>query len=423
MRNFLDLILSWIVGVTLAISTFAHLANPYAFLDAVLLYGLVPGEIAKWVVVFAPFLQLTLAFCLISGLLRGGAWFIALPLFLGFSFVQSYAWLIGLGIPCGCFGASDAPIGWFSLSIVYSMSVLTIIALLLRKNRPAPTPLPLLFLAVLLFSPSAISQELTYPADSREESARIVVARLFRELDIETEVGRFNSAKEIADTLTEHGVSSRYFEKGQLGDLRYAEGATLLLLKNDWSSRGNTRWVLLLEISGDKATVLDPAVSADGAVTVSTAELLARWDGRGMFTARNEIAPRNLATLMRYLPLALFLFVGYLVWEMTHGKQRKPIPLSYQVGAILGFSLLFGLAYHFVLPTGLLKNDATEIVVKRFKPIVLELSLAETKEQLRSGDVLLFDTREAEKFAAGTIPGAVNFPVNAPLETSGIVAR
>lgn len=299
MRNFVDLLLSWIVGVTLAVSVLAHLANPYAFLDAVLLYGLVPGAIAKWVVILAPFLQLMLAFCLISGLLRGGAWIVALPLFLGFAVVQSYAWLIGLGIPCGCFGTSDTPIGWLSLGIVYGMLVLTIMALLLRRSAGMKSvqTLPMLFLAVLLFPVSATAGELTYPADSREESARIVTTGLFRELAIDAEAERLNSAKEIADTLTKHGIFSRYFEKGQLGDLRRAKGATLLLWKNDWSSRGNARWVLLFGISGNQAMVLDPAVSTNSTVTVSTAELLARWDGRGIFTAQEETNLGNVSSL------------------------------------------------------------------------------------------------------------------------------
>jgi len=37
------------------------------------------------------------------------------------------------------------------------------------------------------------------------------------------------------------------------------------------------------------------------------------------------------------------------------------------------------------------------------------------KEQLERGDILLFDTREAEKFAEGTIAGAVSFPVDSTL--------
>ena len=86
-----------------------------------------------------------------------------------------------------------------------------------------------------------------------------------------------------------------------------------------------------------------------------------------MYTAQQEVVPQNsFAAVMRYLPLLLFLFVSYLVWEFFNTQQRRAIPLTCQVGIIVGFSLLLGVAYHVALPTGLLKNDAAKSVIGRF---------------------------------------------------------
>ena len=67
---------------------------------------------------------------------------------------------------------------------------------------------------------------------------------------------------------------------------------------------------------------------------------------------------------------------------------------------ILGLTLLLSTAHYFI------RNYTAA-----------ELSAAETKSLLEQGGVLLFDTRPAEKFAEGTIPGAVNFPVDSTLES------
>jgi hypothetical protein len=56
-----------------------------------------------------------------------------------FATVQTSAWLRGLDISCGCFGPGhDSPIGWFSLSLVYGLLVLSLLrngAVLFLRSR------------------------------------------------------------------------------------------------------------------------------------------------------------------------------------------------------------------------------------------------------------------------------------------------
>jgi len=432
MPKLLEFLTAWIVGVVLAVSAFAHLAEPYHFLDAVMQYGLLPGTLAKLVAVFAPFFQLVLAFCLISGIMRDAAYYLALLLFLGFAFVQSYAWFAGLGIPCGCFGANDTPIGWFSLSIVYGTLALTALRILFhakRKKQSTKTaPAVATVLALILLVPSlGTAQELqestlTFPPDSREESARVATAALFQEFAIDAEASHFGTPKEIADALTAHGLHIRYFTGGTLGDLQKRAGdaspsvggVVLLQWKTDWSSRSSTRWVLLREIQDNRATVVDPTISVDEPTTISTAELLARWNGVGMVVSQEEIAAN--VPYLKYLPLGLFLFGAYLVWELRKITPPKVGNNYPQYATIVLATLLLGGTYHLATPTGLLRNPvAAEIVTERFTQHVPELTLAETKERLKQGKALFFDTREAEKFAEGTIDGAVSFPINSTL--------
>jgi len=349
MPKLFEFLTAWIVGVTLAVSAFAHLEEPYHFLDAIMQYGLLPGSLAPFVAVFAPFFQLVLAFCLISGVMRDTAYCLALLLFLGFAFVQTYAWFAGLGIPCGCFGASDTPIGWFSLSIVYGMLVLTagrIVCHITRKRRaggltpPALVPSGLLFaLAFLLLIPSlGMAQEWAFPPDSREESARVVTAALFQKFAMDAEASHYGTPKEIADALTEQGLHIRYFTSGKLADLHRATSPVLLPWKTDWSSRGSTHWVLLLEIRDHRATVIDPTISAHEPTTVSTAELLARWNGVGMIVSQEEITAT--VSYLKYLPLALFLLAAYLVWELRKTNKTSSVSIKWQCACIVLATLL-----------------------------------------------------------------------------------
>ena len=424
MRTLIELALSWIIGVTLVISAMAHLGNGYDFLDAVMQYGLLPGPLAWPVAVFAPFLQLVVAFCLIGSVKRKAAFRLALLMFVGFAMVQSYAWLTGLGIPCGCFGASDAPIGPFSLGIVYSMLILSLLGNVLaqsakRKEQSGGTSAGLVALILLASGSQTLAQELQYPPDSREESARLAVGAMFRHLERNAKPGLLETPEAIVETLTKQGLFSQFFAAGRLGDLKRADEPVLLLFRNDWSSLGNARWVLLLDIAGNQAKVVDPAVSEE-VVTISTAELLARWDGRGLYVSREPISLNRVrfANFFKMLPIAVFLFFSWLVYDTRKKRAKTETPVLREIAMLVGLTLLLGTLYHLATPTGLLRNtSAGKIVVGRFETsIAPELSLDETRQRMANGPVLLLDTRTADKFAEGTIPGAVNFPVDASPE-------
>jgi len=107
------------LGFVLLRSALAHLANPYFFLSSVCDYRLSGLRVSEAVALFLPHLELVVGACLIMGIWRRAAMLIAAPMFLGFFVVQSSAWLRGLSISCGCFGASGSEqIGIESLSYV-----------------------------------------------------------------------------------------------------------------------------------------------------------------------------------------------------------------------------------------------------------------------------------------------------------------
>ncbi len=125
-RDF-DNLASWILGVALLLSGIPHLGNPYYFLSSVYAYDLIGPGLGQLVAMVLPILQLLLAACLITRFFRPGAHLIVLPMLLGFAILQTSAKLRGLDIGCGCFGPDEDTIGWFSLTIIYSLLTLSIL--------------------------------------------------------------------------------------------------------------------------------------------------------------------------------------------------------------------------------------------------------------------------------------------------------
>jgi hypothetical protein len=105
-----------------------HLENSYYFLGSIYAYKLVEPGIGQMVAIVLPLTQLVIAVLLLGHIFIDVANVVAMVLFGAFVVVQSFAYFGGLGIPCGCFGPGhDSPIGWFSLSLVYGLLVLSVI--------------------------------------------------------------------------------------------------------------------------------------------------------------------------------------------------------------------------------------------------------------------------------------------------------
>ena len=107
---------------------FHILENSYYFLGSIYAYKLVEPGIGQMVAIVLPLLQLVVAVLLIGRVFIDVANLITMVLFGVFAVVQSFAYLGGFDISCGCFGLGhNSPIGWFSLSLVYCLLVFSVI--------------------------------------------------------------------------------------------------------------------------------------------------------------------------------------------------------------------------------------------------------------------------------------------------------
>lgn len=119
-NRFERLLAIWVCWLLLR-SSFAHLGNPYFFLDTLLQYKIGPASWNLVVAAMIPLFQLSIAAALILQLTTRVAWLCSLFMFSGFVCLQIRVMIRGDTIPCGCFRAVDHQnIGWQSLAIAGS---------------------------------------------------------------------------------------------------------------------------------------------------------------------------------------------------------------------------------------------------------------------------------------------------------------
>ncbi len=124
MGHVLERLIACSLALLLLRSAFAHLGNPYYFLSSVYAYEITGDRIGKGVALVLPFLQMVIAFNLLTRWWLIETYCLGLLMFLGFIGVQAFSMQRGLEISCGCFGASG------SLHIGFSTLLVTGIAAL-----------------------------------------------------------------------------------------------------------------------------------------------------------------------------------------------------------------------------------------------------------------------------------------------------
>jgi len=133
-----------LVGAIFLLSGIGKWLHPFDFLADVYNYELVGRTTAKIIASTIPSLELTVAVCLLLGILRGGAMVVSAVLLCGFTVVQLSALRRGLSISCGCFGGASAESTVNYTTLIRTLMLLTaaLVGLwLARAQKQGPAPL------------------------------------------------------------------------------------------------------------------------------------------------------------------------------------------------------------------------------------------------------------------------------------------
>lgn len=142
-RVLLERAIAFAVCLLLLRSAFAHLGNPYQFLDAVMSYRLTGPALSVAVSVAVPFIQLSVAAGLLGRLHLGLAWVVGGLLFAVFVAAQIAVLVRGDAVSCGCFGASASlTVGWQTLTLAAGGLCGCVVGVVLcRRTTESSTPL------------------------------------------------------------------------------------------------------------------------------------------------------------------------------------------------------------------------------------------------------------------------------------------
>jgi uncharacterized membrane protein YphA (DoxX/SURF4 family) len=128
-----------LAGVLLA-AGWPKARDPGAFIRDLWNFQLLPEPWAYWIAALIPYLEIAAGIAVLTGLQRRGAHVIIGVLLPVFLFFHASAWVRGLDISCGCFGAAAAhstawhPAWWLALIAVMAVAL----TLSVRAERVRP---------------------------------------------------------------------------------------------------------------------------------------------------------------------------------------------------------------------------------------------------------------------------------------------
>lgn len=102
--RFLSLTLRWVLGLVFIVAGGLKVYEPAKFAIAVGNYRLLPPEMINLVAITLPWIEVTAALLLITGLWERASALVITVLCAGFFFAIASALARGLNIECGCFG-------------------------------------------------------------------------------------------------------------------------------------------------------------------------------------------------------------------------------------------------------------------------------------------------------------------------------
>jgi hypothetical protein len=131
------------LGCVFLASSLPKVRQPYDFLADVYKYQLTGLAWSHFIAMVLPFLELTLAVCLLGGLVVGGSFLLSGLLTLMFAAAQISALVRGLPIACGCFGSlvSSELVGYGTLARLALMFAAAAMGLWAQRYATEPPPL------------------------------------------------------------------------------------------------------------------------------------------------------------------------------------------------------------------------------------------------------------------------------------------
>lgn len=227
-----------------------------------------------------------------------------------------------------------------------------------------------------------------------------------------------SSMQELSLAITDNGLQALAMSGLSRANLVAAQSPLILHVNTPEAPGDYNHWILLLGMEHGRAKVLEAPHSPE---LVPIADLLARWDGVGLYVAdRAPSAMRlKLEAICTGENLALAVGLLVLVGLLRRAARFRRAGLTadrpnWQVaGIILAAAGGLAVAWHTLAEDGYVRNPvAVRTVIQQHRPSFLpKLSLPDLERLLKDPNVMVIDARFPRDYQTGHIPGAINLPV------------
>ena len=230
-------------------------------------------------------------------------------------------------------------------------------------------------------------------------------------------VGSFqgSTAEELMQAADDFGGKAACFTNLTHRELARLESPAILHMRTNWADGGFNHWVAFLGIEGVRARIVDAPHPLQ---TMTTAELLANWDGTAIVVDRKRPSEAFLraARVDYLLGVAVFVLVVFLLQAVVSAKrveERSSVmhhgkAALTQAGLLLGVAIVLGLGYHTCSAIGFLRNPSAlaEVARRYYSVEVPELTMSQTEKEIAEGRPLVLDARRVRDYLRGALPGA-----------------
>lgn len=177
-------------------------------------------------------------------------------------------------------------------------------------------------------------------------------------------------------------------------------------------------WVLFLGMENGQAKILDVPHRPE---LMPVADVLARWDGVGLYISETPMSPWQLKTESLFTGENFALFAALLVASAVlqrflarrQGDAARPRSIWIGIPALLAGAALLAVTWHFLSDDGYARNQvAVRTVIQQHLPSFLpKLDIPDMEQALHDKNVVIVDARYPRDYQSGHLPGAINVPV------------
>jgi len=223
-----------------------------------------------------------------------------------------------------------------------------------------------------------------------------------------------STAEELQQAIADNDLFSQLVFHASPIYLKNSQSPVLLHLGNNYSSGAPQHWVLYLgQDAAGNAVILDTPQSIE---SLPFAALQTHWDGTAIAISDQPVS--RVAQVKTWLGGIFPLALSVLLLTTASLFAQRSAANSVTTALLLAGVIFVGCVIWSVYDPSAFWKNATPVALTESK-VRRELEIDEVNDvdQLRKEGVLLVDARTPRDFSMGSLPGAVNLPVNPTLGT------